>query len=623
MLSALVLARPEALLIALAALPIAVLYFLRMRFRRKSVGSTYIWKELAGATSGGDAMRRRSLLLLALQLAAIALAALAAAGPSIASRRLIEPGTAFIVDVSASMASRDVAAGTSGDVSSRVEAAVQEAEREMAALGPGAPVMLFACASSARPLLAESVLDKGKAIAALRGLKAGSEAFDEAGCADEIAAWLSRSEGSWQAVLLTDGGLDLGGTRLASVFYGELRVVGVGSSGASLGATGLRLERKQGGGMKASFSLWNGWPSERKAILRISRGKEELASAALTAGPGWTLAGIDVAGKVLDGAYTLDLERESGNVRSAPGATYRLAVSAQRALSVLVVGRSDPFLLAALAFGGISYTAAKEFPASLDGVDIVIAENAKPPAGERCNLLVFGDPPSDAPIVAFGGVSGTIISTEPNHPLSRFVALEGARAESATAYERRGDATVLAAVGRYPALVAWERDGYRSLACGIDLARSDLGLKSAFPILLQNFLEWASPRPDEQSAYTLFVGEAARRTEPESFKVRGAVDLLRSGPAVVLTPRQEGLFEWSADSGSGVIASNVPAGEIDIAPRALDAGRIAGTSGAASAGSQALASTEETRSTRLGAWFSLALALCLAAEWMLWKGAKT
>ncbi len=634
-LPSLVLARPEALLIAIAALPVAFLYFLRMRFRRKAVGSTYIWRELAGATSGGDALKRRSVLLLLLQLAAIGLTALAAAGPSLVSRSVLRPGTLFLIDVSASMASRDcpaspngLATGPNGPATSRVDAAVAAAIREIGALPPDAPLMAFACASTARPVLPDYSLDRGRVVAALRTLKAGGEGFSEATCADAIAAWLARGDTAWQACLIGDGGLDLEGRRLSSLFGGAFRAITIGTRGSSVGVTGLRLERREDGGTRASFTLWNGWPAEKAASLRISREKDELASAIVKAQPGWTRAGIDLAGAPEDGAYTISLARDPSDVPSAPGEEYRLAVNAQRALSVLLVGKSDPFLKAALAFGGISCVSSADFPRSISGADMVIVEStsAQPeriPAGASCNLLVLGgDPPPDAPLSARGMVSGAIVSTEPAHPLSRFLDWEGARAEMARVYAPRGDATVLATAGGAPILVAWEKGGYRSLAFGMDLARSDVGLKSAFPVLLENFFQWCVPRADDESAFTLVAGESVRRALPDSFGLRGggAMDLVRTGPNVVLTPRETGFFEWEASSPRltrGYIAANVPAAEIDVAPRELPAFHEA----AASAGtSTALGSTVRERGRPLGPWLLALLAACLAGEWLMWRG---
>ena len=635
-------AQPGALWIGLAVLPIVVLYFLRMRFRRKPVGSTYLWRELAVATSGGDALRRRSILLLLLQVAAVALAAFAAAGPSLVSRALLKPGVAFVIDVSASMGSRDCARESGGTreahAASRVEAAVLAASREIDALGEGVPVMTFACSSSAAPLLPAPTLDKAAAKASLRSLSALSGGFEEGSCADAISAALARAEGSWSAVAFTDGGMDLGGDRLASAFGGSFRAVSIGTGGASVGATGLRLEERAEGKARAVFSLWNGHGSARELRIRLARNGKPLASGLVRADAGWSRSTLDLEGGIDEGGYSLEIEREKDDIEGAPGSTCYLSVARQRALRVLLVGRSDPFLKAALAQGGISYSSLAAFPADLSSLpaqapsgepgsvgaetapDIVVVESARVPAGARCNLLVFGAPPPDAPLASGGAASGLIASVAGTHPLLRFVSWEGARASSGLAYSLRGQALVLATTGGKPSLVAWEQEGYRSLACGVDLSRSDLGLKSAFPVLLQNYIRWCAPRADDQSAYTLYAGESARRLEPESFRLKGSVaKATRSGPEVTIGADSAGLFEWEASGARGYLAVNVPSGELDAAPRALKSrSPVAG----AAAFTPVVAAEERKSARPLGSIASALLAILLAAEWIAWNGSS-
>jgi hypothetical protein len=626
----LVLARPGALWIGLALVPVILLYFLRMRFRRRPVGSTYLWRELAAATSGGDALRRRSILLLLLQVAAVALAAFAASGPSLVSRSLIEPGVVFIVDVSASMGSRDCPGPRGERTATRAEAAVEAAAKEIDALGERVPIMTFACGTSASALLPGPTLDKGAAKASLRGLSALSGSFKEGNCADAVSAALARTRGAWKARVFTDGGLDLGADRLASIFGGAFDSVALGTSGESVGATGLRLEEAKGGRARAVFTLWNGRPSAADIRIRLTRNGRSIASGTVRADPGWSRSSLELEGGVEEGGYALEVERGRGGIEGSPGSVCYLSVARRRALRVLLVGRSDPFLKAALAQSGISYSSLAAFPADLssppagqggsdsggakEAPDIVVVESAQIPTGARCNLLVFGAPPSDAPLSANGPASGAISSVVGTHPLLRFVSWEGAKASSALGYELRGSAVVLATIGGRPSLVAWEKEGYRSLACGVDLARSDLGLKSAFPVLLQNYIRWCAPRADDQSAYTLYVGESARRLEPESFRLKGeGAKATRSGPAVTIEAGSAGLFEWEAEGARGYLAANVPSGELDITPRTLKA--------RSPVGAAPVAAAEERESSRpLGRAASALLALLLAAEWIAWNG---
>jgi hypothetical protein len=629
-LGSLVLARPGALWIAAAILPIVLLYFLRMRFRRKEVGSTFLWRELAVATSGGDALRRRSILLLLLQVAAVAVAAFAAAGPSLVSRSLLRPGVAFVVDVSASMGTRDCPGPRGERTASRVQAAVEAASREIDALGGDVPVMTFSCAARASELISGPTLDKARAKASLRGLAASSGSFDEGACAESISAWLSRSEGAWSARVFTDGGLDLGGDRLASAFGGSLGAVTVGTSGESVGATGLRLTRSAAGKARADFTVWNGHPAAKELRVRITRNGMPIVTTRLMAESGWSRSGIELPSGAEEGGYELDLESPEGSLAGpgkelagAPGSTCYLSISRQRALGVLLVGRDDPFLKAALNQDGLFYSRIAAFPPDISQLaigeaketpDIVVAESVQVPAGLRCNLLAFGAPPPDAPLTPRGAATGELASVAAAHPLLRFVSWDGSKAGAGMGYAVKGQAVVLATSGGRPSLVAWEKDGYRSLACGIDLARSDLGLKSAFPVLVQNFVRWCAPRVDDQSAYTLLAGERARRIEHESFRFRSpGARAVREGPATLIGADEAGLYEWERRDARGYMAVNVPSIELDASPRALRSRAPAG-------GAAPVAGAEEReRSRPLGAAAAALLAILLALEWLAWS----
>ena len=103
--------------------------------------------------------------------------------------------------------------------------------------------MAFACASTARPVLPDYSLDRGRVVAALQTLKAGREGFSEATCADAIAAWLARGDTAWQACLIGDGGLDLEGRRLSSLFGGASAPL-PRNEGSSVGVTGSGSKRR-------------------------------------------------------------------------------------------------------------------------------------------------------------------------------------------------------------------------------------------------------------------------------------------------------------------------------------------------------------------------------------------
>jgi len=638
---------PGAGWLALTIIPIAILYFLRMRFRRTEVGSLYIWKTLVDETAGGKALRFRSLTLLALQAAAALLAAAAAAGPAFVERSLTRPGTAILIDVSASMAAVDeTEAGTASAETARISRAAKAAtlaKETLAALGRDEPAAVFACGAGLREL-AEAGKDRGSAALALSKVRATDEGFSEAAVSDSLKAWLAGREEPWRAVLFTDGGLDLGGERIAAALEGNLRIVTVGSSGDSVGATGLRLDADERIGSRiARFSLWNGGSRPRELAATVDRDGAIVAAATIEAPPGWSISSIPIAGEALQGAYTLALDPGSKTLRDlqAPGSRAYLAVYPVRSLSVLLAGRDDPYLRAALSHEGIAYRWVAQIPdpLPLPAPDLVVADGVPVPANLGANLLAFGALPPDAPIRAGGAASGALATADPSHRLSRFVEWGGIRIEGGRSYARApaarppggedagaplagsplagsplaGAPQAIASAGGAIVIAAWERAGYKAVACGIDLARTGLGDSEAFPVFVRNVIDWTFPRVDEQSAYTLVVGERVGRAEPDSFSVEGgAVEIARPGGLARLVARRSGLSAWERGGARGYIAANPPAGELDIAPRPLSIGQ-------AESKDALLSSTYAERTIPLA---EAAIALCialLAAEWILWR----
>ncbi len=634
--------RPLFLVLGLISLPIILLYFLRMRFRKKDIGSIFLWRSLIKPSSGGKRLRRRSILLLLLQLAAAMAAAFAAAGPALRTRSLVPPGVAFIVDTSASMATRDLGEER------RLNAAVNAASAAIDELEKNTPIAVFSAAALTKAVLAKPTSDKAAVKAALRALETEGGAFNETLCVNTLNAFLAGEKGAWNLVLFTDGGASLQGRGLASAFGGSIRYSLVGGQGKSVAVSAPRFALTEDGRTLLDFTVWNGYPDARDIALKLERLDESLAAFSVSAEPGWSRLEEPVRFTPSQGAYLLTLERSDPAVGNAPGDSAYLVIGKPKKISALLIGRRNPFIEAVLDFEGIAYTTSEVFPMELLAAssleagyfrpDIVVSDGASIPSGAEFGLVLFGEPPPDSPLVVSGRVSG-VLGAAPgaaNHPLSRFLDWEGTVAQDSLSYTLKGEALVLAELAGENVIAAWERNGYRCLVSGIDLARSDLGLKSAWPILFQNYLQWFSPRTNEQSEFTLTAGESVRRLASDRFQVDDpSVALERLGPTCILTPRQSGLFQWRDGEEHGWIAVNVPTTEIDIAPKPLVSLQrfdiavsqdVFPSAGAANSSAEAGAWTFSSAAVpsetinQLDTWAILGFIGLLAAEWGAWYG---
>ena len=618
-------ASPSLLWLGLALIPVVALYLLRRRFRRRPSGSNYLWNRVAGRAPGSSRPELRSLLLLALQVGAVLCAVLAAAGPAIARRGAVESGLAILVDVSASMATEDMT-DTAGRLESRVAAAARAALGLVEGLAPGRPVAVFACSSGLGPLVGPDA-SRGHVAAALRNLAPTDSGFRELPVAEAFAAWLASHGGAWEAVLFTDGGLDAGGERLAAA-AGGLRIETLGGTGRGGGVADLRIEEGFGAGRPAatagartattkriaSFRAFNGRGEALSATAQLERDGDVLAETALVLAPGWSTCELAFPAASPDGGYELSLSSGGKDF----GRTW-LSVHAAPTRRVLLVGRDDPYLRAALAYTGIELFTSANFPNPkiLSSLDLVVAEGVRAPAGLACPLLSIaalpegegsGDPiPSPGPLA-----SGDLATVPGSHPLSRFVAWEGSRvAESLSLLPSPGTSALATADGKVVA-AAWTEEGGPRAFIGFDPARSDFGLSPSWPIFVADLLGWCAPREGPQSAYDLEADSVAQRVLPAGFRLegRGAPVVTRKGKLSLLEAGQAGLYRWSAEGDSGWLAVNRPAEELDASPRIL-----------AIHAQRPLPLASRGLSRRDLSLLPLAgLLAFLVAEWLVWRG---
>lgn len=583
--------------------PVVLLFFLRMRFKRQPVGSAFIWRLLADKNSGGNRLRFRSILLLLLQVAAVCLAALSAAGPTLESRRLLIPGTAFIIDASASMSCRDSA--RSG--LSRLEKAKRMASDALKALPALTPAMVFAGSSS--PELVWSGRSGSEGVKAIEGIRQEEGAFLEDDAVLSIEPELAEKQGAWRAVVFTDGGMDLGGRRLAAAFEGAIEFENLGEPVDDSGISGLSVA-SAGSGATASFTLFNGTAKTLSRRANLALGGRVVASAEISMPPGPSRSSISMREPAQAGRYEISFDDADAYALNDWSC---FALGPSRGLSVLLVGKRDPYIEAAMAFQGISVTNMENLPDKIDANewDFVIVNGVASRSDLKCNLAVFGALPSGAPGEERYTVSGYLSSQATDHPLERFLRWDDGARATGKAIELQPGAQAIASIKGAPVMIAWEDEGFRSFACTVDMASSDLGLSQAFPVLMRNLIQWFVPGAEGFSSSALRVGEGVWMSEGTVFAVDDKrVSVAMTGTRARVTAFSRGLFEWRAAGRSGYLAVNVPESELDPAPRSI----------AQPEDRPNLSSVFSAQSRPLMRLPIVLLVICLIAEWFLWSG---
>lgn len=592
---------PGAIWLSMAILPILFFYFLRMRFRSQPVSSVYLWARLQKVTTGGSKLRRRSIMLLLLQILAVLAAVATVAQPFLFFRRTVTPGTVFLIDVSESMNAVESSSG----FRTRLEMARELLAEEIGRLDPEASCMVFSCDTEANPLI-EPTVDHSRVLSSLDRIITRNAGFDEAGVSNQLQAWLGGEKRPWQACLISDGGLDLGGQRLANVFDGKLRIITIGEEQGNIGVNGLRIIHT-----KALFSMINGWPDERRVQVSLIYQNRTLARTTLNVPHGFSHQVLYLKSEAGPGVYKVQLE-ENRDALASDDVSY-LAVNQPRRFRVLQVGPANPFLKSVLNHPAIELDTVPKFPKNLPGYwDLIIADRVPVPPDLKANLLVFEQIPPKAPVSFEGTISGSFEPNGISHPLLRFVKWGDIQVVNGYALKADPELPVLAEVSGKPVIAAWEEEGWRKIVCGFSLFSSNIGLSGTFPIFLQNLLHWLIPQGANQLAYNLTVGEPVVFGEPPEWRIihDKYFELERSGPLIQIKALKTGVFQWKKGSDQGYLAVNIPVEESDLAPRPIHLKQT----------TLEMAAELTTDQTALTQWPLLVLLVCLVLEWIIWRG---
>ena len=154
------------------AIPILLLYMLRLRRREVLISSTFLWRQVVQDTEANTPWQRlRRNLLLFLQLLILLLLVLALARPFITVPTISAGKIALLVDASASMTATDVAG------ESRFSAAIEGARQIVNNMNPQDIISLIRVADIAEPLTSYTA-DKNELRRALENMTASNGSAD-------------------------------------------------------------------------------------------------------------------------------------------------------------------------------------------------------------------------------------------------------------------------------------------------------------------------------------------------------------------------------------------------------------------------------------------------------------
>lgn len=470
---------PLFLLLGLLALPIILLYMLRLRRQEMLVSSTLLWQKLMrdrAANTPWQKLRRNMLLLL--QLLCLAALVLALARPYLPAPTVAGGNVVVLLDASASMLATDV-------TPNRFEAARQAAARIISRLNGGDQMTLIRVGLTPQ-VLAAATADRAVLRQALAGAQASQGAADWA-AALALAAGAAQGYSQARVVVISDGGLPANPPRLSV----ETVYVPVGTQADNLALAALAT-REQGGVTQLLAGVANDGPQAHSALVSL-----EVDGALLDARRVTVAAG---------GRANLIWELPAG----AQLATARLSEHAPDYLALddvawAVVGTGAPRrallvtpgnLFVEQVFGVmpglqlVKTDSAESLP--LDA-DLTIFDSLPLPAALPPGDLFIINPQGSHPLLnVTGAFTPTLTTRLADSPLLQYVDWRRVHVRRAQAVEAPWAQTLVGAAEG--ALVAiGEQAGRRIALLTFDVRDSDLPLQIAFPILMSNLTAWLNP----------------------------------------------------------------------------------------------------------------------------------
>ena len=492
------LSSPASLALLALAIPILLLWMLKLRRRDVTVSSTMLWRALLRdreANAPWQKLRRNFLLFL--QLAILAALVLALARPFLPVPAVASGAVVLLLDASASMNATDVAP-------SRFALAQRAAEEMVRGLG-GDGLMTVIAVGGQPQILAAATNDKSILREAIAAAQVEQGPADWAP-AFALAAGASSGARERTVVIISDGNLP---ANLAPL-PGDVRYLPIGREEGTENLAITALATREGpAGLELFISIANTGASSESAtpLLSITFDGVLYDSRHIDVPAGesesLTLTGLPEGISVIEARLTVEdalaLDNTAWAINKPGGERRALLVSAgniflDRAIASLPglsAFRADP---------------AGELPA--EPFDLVVFDGVLPEALPAAPLLIINPPPNNPLLTVSGTFSDTQVTRVTDSSLLNYVDFSEVQILEAQQVQIPSWAEALVTAQGGPLLLAGETGGRRIAVLTFDLHRSDLPLQIAFPVLIANLAEWLTPGLPFDAGENLHPGEA-------------------------------------------------------------------------------------------------------------------
>ena len=569
---------PAALAGLAAAIPILLLYMLRLRRREAVISSTFLWRQVIQDTEANTPWQRlRRNLLLFLQLLILLLLALALARPFITVPTVSAGKIALLVDASASMTANDM------DGQTRFEAALGKALGIVSNMNPQDRISLIEVGEVAEPLTSYTD-DKAELRLALNSMSVGQGRADWDTALTLAAAGAAGAE-NFSIVMISDGGIGAATSLPANIPRPVYVPVGESSDNVAITALATRARAGQPPQLFAQVTNYGDSAAAVSLVIRLDDVLRLSRSGAIPPRSQLPIPfdePIAEAFHTLSAALTFDgdvddflaLDNQAWAVRDEASARRLFYVSEDSNLFVEQVLRSLPGVQT---FRGSADN--KQLPG--DPFDLYVFNGWLPNRLPDGDMLII-NPPSSTPLFAVGPpieAASDIEIVDSESPITDFVDLD----EMSLLQFRQVEADWAAPLIRTAEgdiLLAGEANARQIAILSFDIRDSNLPLLIAYPILMANLLDWFSPVDIVSLPDGLSVGDPLVIQPPLladdvriTLPTGETRDLPVNGSALVFTDtNQLGLYRLEIVQAGEVVRSQnfavnlFATGESDIAP---------------------------------------------------------
>ncbi len=470
---------PVAAALGLTLPAILAMYFLRIRRPPRVIPALHLWpEEIRDRQANVPWQRLRPSWLLVLQLLAATVLVGAAMEPALPVATGLAHHTLILLDTSAGMQARDVA-------SSRLDEAKRQISTIINQLGPQDRLTLIQVGPKPQ-VLASAVGNQETLRRALQGAHPSNGAGDLTGALN-LAAGLVRPGDDARALLFSDGLLEPVRTSSELPFPVDYHRIGV--SGENIGITSLTV--RASALTRAAFLHVQNFGQESKETSLEWRADDRLIdvrSLKLAAGQS-----VDLVLPVPPDATFVSAHLTGGDVFALDDTAVAVART-PIPFQVLLVTPGNVFLEQALRLRP-DFRVDTVSPESFQprpGYSLAVFDHFSPPVLPNGPFMLI-DPPAGTRLAGGAPVGiGRVRANDAGDPLLVHVDLQDVHIARSQDLRASSFGRVLLDSSQTP-LVLVRDEPFRQVLVGFDLHESDLPLRVAFPILMENLTEWMLP----------------------------------------------------------------------------------------------------------------------------------